>query len=266
MLNWLFGKKNSDRLPMYSALRSVPSRGLPAELMEAERSEDFAARRAALTQELLEPPRRPADGSPLLTTFFNSRQNGFVTITPPNGQKQCLAVFSTSVRAADYLQTLLGSDPTLNHWASTPAQFIKILRDLGEVGIEKFALDRCPRCPIFSVLDSSGIKTSGDVMTVWAIHKSGELARADLYLGYALGAARKGFLQTARDVALETVGHVTIDDDNAHFLLGQVAVGMRDQVLLREAKAFLRFFNFDRLEKQLDRNVKSGTPDFGGST
>lgn len=266
MLNWLFGKKKSDRLPVYSALRSVPSRGLPAELKETERSEAFVARRAALTQELLEPPRRPADDSPLLTTFFNSEQNGFVTITPPDGQKQCLAVFSTPIRATDYLQTLLGSDPALKYLASTPAQFIKILRDLGEIGIEKFALDRCPRCTIFSVFDSGGIKMPGDVMTAWAIHKSAEFARADLYLGYALRAARKGFFQAARDVALETVGHVTIDDSNAHFLLGQIAVGMRDQTLLREAKAFLRFFNFDLWETRLDRIVKSGTPDFDGST
>lgn len=59
---------------------------------------------------------------------------------------------------------------------------------------------------------------------------------------------------------------MTIDDSNAHFLLGQIAVGMRDQTLLREAKAFLRFFNFDLWETRLDRIVKSGTPDFDGST
>ena len=84
----------------------------------------------------------------------------------------------------------------------------------------------------------------------------------DLYLSYALASARAGELDTAREVTLETVAHVSFEDPRAHFLLGQIGVALQDRAMLREAKAFLRFFQLDLWERRLDGVVRSGSPDF----
>jgi hypothetical protein len=96
--------------------------------------------------------------------------------------------------------------------------------------------------------------------------KARGLARVELYFAYALDLARNGLLEAARDVALETAGHVTLGHPNAHLLLGQVAVGLRDRTLLREAKAFLQSFSYRAWEMKLDRVVQSGLTDFTGLT
>jgi hypothetical protein len=108
------------------------------------------------------------------------------------------------------------------------------------------------------------MRTPGDVITVWAIQKASEILRAELYLAYASGLARRGQLDAARDVALETVGHVTMENPRVHLLLGQLAVGLGDRPLLREAKTCLRVFGFQQWEEKLDRVVKSGSPDYAG--
>jgi hypothetical protein len=104
--------------------------------------------------------------------------------------------------------------------------------------------------------------TANDLIVVWSIHKATEIARANLYFSHALESARAGRLEIARDVALETVGHVSLEDPSPHWLLGQLAVILRDQRLLREAKAFLRFLKLDHWERRLDQVVVSGSPDF----
>jgi hypothetical protein len=137
-----------------------------------------------------------------------------------------------------------------------------MLRDLSEAGVAAFALDRCPRCETFTVISSESAKTADDLLAVWAIFKATELARADLYFAFALDSARAGQLEVARGVALETIGHVTVEDPRPHLLLGQLGVGLRDRTLVREAKAFLRFLKFDELERKLDDAARSGSPDF----
>lgn len=47
-----------------------------------------------------------------------------------------------------------------------------------------------------------------------------------------------------------------------HLLLGQLAVGLGDEVLLGEAKAFLAFLKKEQWERKLDLAVKAGSPDF----
>jgi len=69
-------------------------------------------------------------------------------------------------------------------------------------------------------------------------------------------------LEVARDVALEAIGHVTLEDPRLHFLLGQLALGLSDRVLLREARAHMAFFRQDMWEQRLDRSVRSGSPEF----
>ncbi len=258
MLNRLTSKRRRGEFPGYSRLRLIPTRGLPPDLVEQEAGDSFSTRRDALERELLEPPRRPPDDKPLFTELLAVKENGLVTITLPDSGAKCLPVFSTPFRAADYVRTLLPSGPSVQYLSSSPAQLFGMLRDLARAGIETFALDRCPRCSIFAATGFKPTSDVGDLLAVWSISKATELARADLYFAYALASARAGNHELARDVALETVGHVALEDPRPHLLLGQLAVRLEDRGLLREAKAFLRFFELDQWESKLERVAGCG--------
>jgi hypothetical protein len=262
MLDWLTGDRNRKGCPQYSALLSTPTRGLPADLAAAEGSESFSIDRENLEREIDNPARRPPDNEPLFTELLEAKGRGLVTITLPDHGGQCLPVFSRPFRAGDYVQTLLASGPSVHYLSSSPLELVHMLRDIEAAGITGLALDRCPRCSIFTVLGTASLKTSGDLIAVWRISKATEIARLNLYFSYALGAARTGRIEIARDVALETVGHVNAEDPRPHLLLGQIAVKLRDRKLLRQAKAFLRFFKLDRWEGKLDEVVRSGSPNF----
>ena len=263
MLKWLFRYKKTEEAPHYSALKATPTRGLPPEVMENEESESFNARRETLEQALLNPEQRPPIEAPLFTGLL-AKERGVVTITLPNDGAQCVPVFSTPFRAADYIRTLLNRGPRAHYLSSSPLQFVHMLRDLEEIGIERLTLDCCPRCPTLTTIDSRSIKGPDDAVRVWAIIKSSELARAELYFTHALESARAGLFEPARDVALEAVGHVTMEDPRLHLLLGQVAVKLRDRRLLGEAKAFLDFFNFEPWRRKLGQVEESKVLDFAG--
>jgi hypothetical protein len=262
MLDWLTGRSRPEELPEYSALRSIPSRELPASLVEKEQGELFDTRRETLERELCQPPRRPSVDRPLFTEVVVD-QGEVITIQLPSNGGQRLPVFSTPCRAADYVRTLLASGPSVKYLSSSPLELLHMLRDL-EDKVEGFALDRCPRCSVFASTGSGSVKTADDLLVLWSISKASELTRADIYFAYALDSARAGQLEIARDVALETIGHVSLEDPRPHLLLGQLAVVLKDRKLLREAKTFLRFFKLDQWEQKLDQVVQSGQPDFEG--
>ena len=48
-----------------------------------------------------------------------------------------------------------------------------------------------------------------DIVKIWAIHKSGELARESLYFARAEEATARGDFQDARETALYAIQHVT---------------------------------------------------------
>ncbi len=261
MLDWLTGKRNRKELPEYSALRSTPTRGLPPDLKEAEDRESFATSRENLERELRKPPRRPLDDEPLFMELLEAKGSGVVYITlPPEDGGRCVPVFSTPFRAFDYVQTLLPTGPAVRYLRSSPLELARMLHDIEAIGIKTLALDRCPRCSIFATVGSP--MTSDGLIGLWSIFKATQLVRGNLYFSYALEAARVGRIKIARDVALETVGHVDLEDPRPHLLLGQLAVILRDQELLREAKGFLRLLKLDRWERKLDQVVQSGSPDF----
>jgi hypothetical protein len=136
-----------------------------------------------------------------------------------------------------------------------------LLRQLAEKGITTFALDRCPRCPIFTTTGIS-LKSPDPLLMVWAVHKATELARMELYVNYALNAARAGRLETAREVTLETVGHVDLENPRPHFLLGEIGLALSDRTLRQEAREFLSFLKHDRWLERLDEVVRKGRPSF----
>jgi hypothetical protein len=262
VLSWLRRRKTADALPAYSRVRLIPTRGLPAELAEKEESGEHLARREAIARSLRDPSRRPPLDSPLFVALLSAQEAGVLTINLPQKGASCLPIFSSPIRAADYVGTLLASGPSVKYLSSSPRQLVDMLRDLRGSGIEQFTLDRCPRCDIFTTFGSASVTTAERALDSWSIFKAGELARLDLYLSHAWVSARAGQLDVARDVALETVAHVSLEDPRAHLLLGQIAVALRDHELLREAKSFLQFLKLGPWERKLDEAVRSGSPSF----
>ena len=245
-------------LPLYAALRSTPSRGLPPALATREADESFAPRTEALERQLLEPPRRPGDDGPLFTLLLDAGGLGLVTLDPPGDGGPCLPAFSTPPRAADYAQTHFTAGPRQPP-VLKPRGIRPPAGDVGGVGVTAFALDRCPRCSTFSAVSAGPVMTAGDALRLCAVFKSTEPARADIYMEFALDAARAGRLEVAREVALETVGHVTLEDPRPHLLLGQLGVG-----LVREARAYLGFLGLEARGRKLDGVARPGSPDFDG--
>lgn len=262
LFDWLRRNDTSPKVPEYSALRKTPSRELPSDLKEQESSQEHSDRQDEITGWLCEPPRRPEVESPLFVEILDIKQQGFLTIESPEDGSRCLPVFSTPFHAADYVRTLLASSQSVNYLSSSPRELVKLLQDLREVGVEKFVLDRCPRCNFFCAIHSSSITTADKAIECWSIFEATKRARLELYLTHAQTSARNGELFASRDVLLETAGHVSFDDPRVHMLLGEVAVALHDRELLREAKAFLQFFKFNSWAHKLDEVVQSGSLNF----
>lgn len=262
MLDWLKRGRSRAEMPEYAAIRRTPNRGLPSDLEEQEASQAFATQREAIERSLREPARRPQVQSPLFTELLAAKQRGVVTMRLPDLDSPCLPIFSSPFRAADYTRTFLARGPAVKYLSSSPLELVGMLRDLREMGIEHFALDRCPRCDIFTTIGCASITTADDAINCWAIWKASRLARLGLYLKHAQASARAGEFEAAREVVLETIAHVSLEDPRAHLLLGQIAVALQDRPLLREAKAFLQFFELNSWELRLDEVDRSGAPDF----
>lgn len=264
MLEWLIDRKKRRELPEYSYLRAVPSRALPFDLAQEESGENFGSRRMGIEEDLRRRHQDLQADTPHFTTLVDPGGQGVVTIPMPDGDSQCLPVFSTPFRAADYREALLVANPSVQYRVSTAGQLSAWLRDVEKAGIDRVTLDRCPRCSIFTVTGIRSLNTPADLLVLWAIHKATELARLELYLASALKSARKGECETARDVALEVVGHVSLEDPRPHLLLGELAVMLRDRTLLHEARTFLRFLKHESWEQKLALMAESRQALFEG--
>ena len=97
-----------------------------------------------------------------------------------------------------------------------------------------------------------------DVLQIWAIHKSGELARESLYFASAKEAAGHGNLQEAKETTLEAIQHVTTDSARLHLLLGKIALSLREKKVFREAEAFLEFLHAKQSLRELLAAEESG--------
>ena len=109
---------------------------------------------------------------------------------------------------------------------------------------------------------SENVATAADVLTVWAIVKSSQYARAEFYMALVMSAAGNDDLHTAREVLLELVGHVMPEDPRLHYCLGQIAAASGDDCMLQEAKSFLQLFDRQDLNERLDRAAATGRLDF----
>lgn len=134
-----------------------------------------------------------------------------------------------------------------------------MLGDLRSRGnIQSFALDVCPHCMTFTVLNTNSMLTPADVVKIWTIHKSGELARESVYFARAQAAARRGDFQEAKEVALEAIQHVTADSARLHLLLGKIALSLKEKQIFGEAQAFLEFLRAKPFAQELLAAVETG--------
>jgi hypothetical protein len=95
------------------------------------------------------------------------------------------------------------------------------------------------------------------LIRAWKISLATQFARRDLYWQYARTAAREDMPLTARDVALELVGHVTPVHAPTHVLLGKLGIRLQDGGLLREARLFLDFLGATAAVQELEMLKKT---------
>jgi hypothetical protein len=235
MLRW-FSHATKDSGPSYALLKAVPSRRLPQELADREASPDFNQWADRIESDLAD--QTPDEDAPSLVTFLKIG-DGLLHLRLPQLEGGCLLAFSTPLRAADYA-SVGAPGQRFAYFCSSAKQVVSVVTEFRErAGISHVALDRCPRCDVFTTIKASNFDSAARVIHWWKISKATEIARCGLYWDYARSAARNGQLLRARDVALELVGHVTAEDPRSHLLLGKLAIQLHDKQLLRDAKEFL---------------------------
>jgi hypothetical protein len=246
MFGWSSSKKGD--LPSYSLIDAVPCRGLPQDLSDRENSAEHCGWRDKIESEsFAEIADQTAPG---FATFLKAG-NGLLNVRLPEVEGGCLLVFSNVLRAADYARVQV-PEKEFQFFCSSAEQVVSVVADFRQHGgISHVALDRCPRCDVFTVLSPSSLDSAAKVVHTWKIWKATEIARCGLYFGYAQAAARAGQFLVARDVALELVGHVTVEDARVHLLLGKLAIMLMDKRLLREAKDFLVFLKQNAIVEEL---------------
>ncbi len=261
MFDWLRHRSKNQTMPVYSGVREMPSRGVPCNRSDPEAREAFSARCDSIQHWLCESPRRPKVESPLFVEIVTDNSQGVLTIERTKGS-HCMPVFSSPFRATDYVRTLLAAGPPIAYLSSSPFELLGMCRDLKQVGVDQFTLDRCPRCEVYCSISTAAMTTTDDLINCWSMVKSIELARLEQSLYYAQAAARAQQFYTARDVLFEAAAHISIEDPRLHLSLGQVAVALYDSQLLHEAKSFLRFFKLQSWERRLDQIARSRRADY----
>jgi len=236
-------------LPYYTLLERNRLGKNRRDFTDLEDSPEIGQLRTKFESELLTPPRRPADDQPLLTSLL-SGPSGVFTVTLPDSTP-CLLTFSTPLRASEYARIHAGS-LQLRYLSSSPQEFVSMLGVLMRSGtLQRFALDVCPHCMTFPLLDIGSMSTPADVVKLWAIHKSGELARESLYFARANEAVACGNFQEARETVLEAIQHVTMESPRLHLLLGKIALWLGEKELFCEARTFLEFLQAEQPLREL---------------
>jgi len=182
--------------------------------------------------------------------------SGVFTFKRPNS-RPCVLSFSTSFRAGEYARIHAGS-LQLKYLFSSPQEFVRMLGDLRRSGtLESFALDVCPHCKAFPAYNTDSRLTPEGVVKIWAIHKSGELARESLYFARAKEALEQGNFQEAKETALEAIQHITSESPRLHLLVGKIALCLGEKDLFAEARTFLEFLQADEPLQELLAAEKS---------
>jgi hypothetical protein len=256
MFEWLFRKPAHAGLPSYKVLEQTRRGEARCGFADLENSPEIDRLRTEFESELLNLPRRPDEDQPLLTTFLRGA-SGFFTITLPDSIP-CLLSFSSPIRAAAYAR-IHARRQRLRYLTLSAQEFAQLLGDLRHGGtIQDFAVDVCPHCLTFPALQIKEVVTPVDILELWAICKSGELARESLYFKHAKEAAERGTLQEAKETVFQAIQHVTMESARLHLLLGKTAISLREKEILREARTFLEFLHDNQALRELLAAEQSG--------
>ena len=261
IFRWPWSKKKRI-LPTYSGIHSVILADVAPDLAAAECSEASQTQRDEIESRLMEGTERPTAGMELFAVLLAADDSGVITITLPSKQQPILALFSSPVRAADYHDELLGYGAAPKCQALTAVQLLELLSSLRDVGIRTLALDRCPRCHTFGIVTLDESATVDTLISLWAMSKATELDRLNLYLNYARTLAVGMKFDLARQIAYETIAHVAPDSPQAHLLLGELGIALKDRRLVGEAETFLRFLSADSFATKLLRDTQLAAADF----
>ena len=238
-------------LPQYTELRRRPNRHLPSSLVAQEHQPVFRERSDAIRRDLLSLPSR-RDDSAFLTTLWADHRSAISLPLPEGGYG--LLVFSRPALALDYVNLKLPDTaaPMFRVW--TPIRLAQMLAQLRTTGVGWAVFDRCPRCEVVSTVSTQGMRVASDVLNVWAIGESLRRARTELYLKHVAKVAPVA-PEEAKEIALETAGHIAPDDHEVHVALGVVGLRLGDRGLVREACDFLRFLKHDAWAERLSSHL-----------
>jgi hypothetical protein len=245
-------------VPMYARLLSTPTRRMPADLLERERGPEHARHREWLLAHWQERPVPPEEAIVLFTLVSGPR--GFVAMPLPDGARAAL-YFTSPMRAMDYRECVDLQGDGAKFMSLTLSGFLKMLRDIDRMGVRHLILDRCPRCHISVVITAASIQDTSAAWRMIGIQWANALARQRTFTEYARETARSGLWDVARDVALEAVGHVNLESEELHLLIGNIGVATSDSILAGEALNFLRVLRADAEAGLLQRAIESGRAD-----
>jgi hypothetical protein len=251
-------------LPLYTHLRKISSRGIPADLAKMEKSAEHLTRQDAFEMELSASSLLPGPDTPALTIFVSGGANLVTIPIPGDDEVSCIPLFSERWRVADYARMRFAGRGDVSFAIMSAEGVVSTLRDVENAGRFVFTIDCCPRCENFIHYETSLADEAGYLIRMIGVHRATELARRHLYYNYALSKARMGHHVAARDVLLETVAHVTMSDPDTHLLLGQLGLAMGDDELVCEAHEHLRFFGSSAWDRKLEAVELTGRVDFHG--
>src|SRR5215467_15446088 len=186
---WRWFSSQKDGFPAYSLLQREPRRAHPEDLDVQEKSDEYKLRYKRLGSELC--AQVTDENTPRFFHFLKEKGQQLQVLTPEfNGG--CLLAFSSALRAADYARVQVPKKK-FEYFCSSPAQAAFGITEMREkAGVSHIALDRCPRCNVFTAVGTLNWTSPTDLILLWKTAKAIEITRCNLYLDYARAAAAKG--------------------------------------------------------------------------
>jgi hypothetical protein len=236
-LNW---SQKIGPTPQYTRFSDVVELELPPQVETWEASEDFANSCESIARSLIASGKRRGTDHTFFISALLPGNRGIASVQTREGaMRRCAVFFSSATRLADYAQLLL-SGIELAEVRFTAGEFVESMRTLESGGIQQFTLDRCPRCWNFAVASTGSVRTADDAIAHWSFVKAVEYARADFYFQLAEQMLAAGDYLGVRNLALQAVLHVTLEDPRFHLMLVEVGQRMNDQTLIDEARLTLK--------------------------
>lgn len=252
--------RRAKELPEYASLVREPNHGLPDVVGEFEASEAFIQELRNREQNLRA---ETTTDDAVFVTLLAKALDGVITVEPDGVNPRYTVVFTDPIHAADYAQLRLEDGPEFVYWQGSAKDLLASLHfQAADIGVPTFGVDPCPRCDATFAYDITPADSAEWLLDIWCRHHALQLCRQDTRYVFAQTAARQGYFDVARELALEAVGHGGMGDPRFHLLLGKLAVATHDSYLLGEARDFLQFLGDEPSTQALEAAVREGVVEF----